>query len=320
MKIPIYTEEQVEAVFDVNAALKLAEETFGLMASGQAKMPSKIYLDLPGGADFRAMPAWVGGSTDQAGACGIKWVSVFPDNRALGKPTVTATILLNSTRTGELLAVLGGTAITAIRTAATAALAARHLARRDSAVIALVGAGLQARYQLRALLPIFGVKEVRVWGALGGEAAAFCRRERKTFDRLVTARDIESCVRGADIVVTCTPSRKPLVRARWIEPGTHINAIGADAPGKQELDPHILGNAKVVVDEEHQAVHSGEINVPISRGAYDPRDLHASLADIVSGRRVGRSGPREVTVFDSTGLAVLDIHFARYAYERLSRR
>lgn len=317
MKPLFLDEKKVESVFTETVALRLAREVFGLLGRGQARMPAKIYLDLPAGNDFRAMPAWVGGKG--GGACGIKWVSVFPGNRSHGRATVGATILLNSARTGELLAVMGGGAITALRTAATAALAARLLARKNCSSVALVGAGLQARYQLRALLAVYRLTKVRVWGALKGEAERFCASFDVPGGLLVPASDVEEAVSAADLIVTCTPSRQPLVQARWVRPGTHINAIGADAPGKQELDPSILQSARVVVDELTQAVHSGEINVPISRGTYSESLVHASLADIVTGRRPGRSGPRQITVFDSTGLAVLDIHFARYAYRMLTR-
>ena len=316
---PVFLSEQrVASVFTEAISLKLARQVFALLGNGQARMPSKIYLDLPAGDDFRAMPAWVGG--EGGGACGVKWVSVFPGNRKRGLATVGATILLNSARTGELQAVLGGGAITALRTAATGALAAQLLARKGCSTLALVGAGLQARYQLKALLPLYRLKRVRVWGALKGEAERFCATFDGPKSLLEPAADVQSAVSEADLIVTCTPSRRPLVQARWVRPGTHINAIGADAPGKQELDPRILPCAKVVVDELGQAAHSGEINVPITRGTYSERDVHASLADIVTGRRRGRSGPREITVFDSTGLAVLDIHFARHAYRMLRAR
>lgn len=316
---PLFLDEQrVASVFTEAGALKLARQVFGLLGHGQARMPSKIYLDLPEGDDFRAMPAWVGGKG--GGACGVKWVSVFPGNRKRGLPTVGATILLNSARTGELQAVLAGGAITALRTAATAALAAQLMARQDTRTVALIGAGLQARYQLKALLPLYTLSKVRVWGAIKGEADRFCSSFDGPKTMLEPSPDIESAVKEADLIVTCTPSRAPLVQARWVRPGTHINAIGADAPGKQELDPRILTTSRVVVDERGQAVHSGEINVPISRGLYSERRVHASLADLVVGRRKGRSGPRQITVFDSTGLAVLDIHFARYAYHALRDR
>jgi alanine dehydrogenase len=121
-------------------------------------------------------------------------------------------------------------------------------------------------------------------------------------------------VENADVIVTCTPSRKPLLKREWVKPGAHINAIGADAKGKEELHPKLLSVCKVVVDDWEQASHSGEINVPISKKLFSKKRLHAELADIVSGRKRGRVRRDEITVFDSTGLAVLDIFFAKYAY------
>ena len=121
---------------------------------------------------------------------------------------------------------------------------------------------------------------------------------------------IKQAVRAADIVVTLTPSRRPLIKREWLAPGAHINAIGADAPGKQELDPRILTDALVVVDDRAQAIHGGELNVPIRRGQYRARDIHATLGDILIGRRRGRRSSRELTVFDSTGLAIHDVALA----------
>ncbi len=130
----------------------------------------------------------------------------------------------------------------------------------------------------------------------------------------------EKTVNGADIVVTTTPSRKPLVMDDWISEGTHINAIGADAPGKQELDPRILRRAKVVVDDIQQAIHSGEVNVPLAEGKIARTDICCDLGEIVTGKKVGRTSRDEITVFDSTGLAVQDIATDWVVYKKAMKR
>jgi len=314
----LINEQTVRRIIDEDCALRLAKQVFLLIARGKTGMPPKIYLTLPHGDDFRAMPAYL----DLGGAgvaCGVKWVSVFPDNPRRGRPTVNAVILLNSSKSGQTLAMVEANAITALRTAATAALATRYLARPHPQKLALVGAGLQAEYQLRALAVRARFSEIAVWAPRPEEAAAFCSRLR-AFKNMSAYARLEDCVRGADIITTCTPSRRPLVKKAWVKKGAHINAIGADARGKEELDPALLRDATVVVDAWDQASHSGEINVPVSRGAFTRRDLHAELAAIVAGRKKGRRTAEEITVFDSTGLAVLDIHFAHFVYGEHSKK
>jgi alanine dehydrogenase len=287
-----------------------------MMGKGLVQMPSKVYVTAGGGSDFRAMPALLGKGA--ASTAGIKWVSVFPGNRQKGLPTVNGTIFLSSAHNGRLLAILEANTITALRTGAAAAVAAKYLAKRGSKTLALVGAGLQAEYQLKALASLYHFSEIKVWGYLPGEAGRFCDRFNKNFRKIRPTSDVRTCVKDADIVVTCTPSRRPLVFKEWIKPGCHINAIGADAKGKEELEPALLKKAKVVVDEWEQASHSGEINVPVSEGIFSKRNLYADLASIVVKHKAGRRTDKEITIFDSTGLATLDIHFAHHVYKKLA--
>ncbi|MGH7197470.1 MAG: ornithine cyclodeaminase family protein [Candidatus Omnitrophota bacterium] len=312
-------EKSVRRILDEKTAFRLAKEAFELIGRGKTKMPPKIYLELPGDppADFRAMPAFL--KSKKGKVCGIKWVSVFPGNPSFRRPTVNGTILLNSPLTGELLALLEGNTITALRTAAAAAVATKFMANPRPLKLALVGAGLQAEHQLRALLRLYPFKKICVWGHRAGEARDFCRRFRRLNPILTPSLDIQSCVLRADIIVTCTPSHRPLVKKEWVKPGAHINAIGADAKGKEELDPALLRGAKVVVDEWEQASHSGEINVPVSKGLFSRRHLYAELAEIVGGKKKGRASVDDITVFDSTGLAILDIYFAQYVHDAYKR-
>ena len=301
----VLTERDVARVAAMPLAIRVVREAFRALARGQARMPPKLYLPLPGGSDFRAMPAWL----RHPAACGVKWVNVHPGNRRRGLPTVMAIIILNDSATGVPIAIMDGLLITKLRTAASAAVAAQALARPDSRVVGLVGCGAQADAQLEALAEVFALAEARVWGHAPGEAAGFCRRMRRRLPglRYRPVPTIAACVDAADLVVTLTPSRRPLVRRGWLAPGTHVNAIGADAPGKQELDPRILREALVVVYDQAQAVHGGEVNVPIARGHYAARAIHATLGEILLGAAPGRRSATALTVFDSTGLAIHDI-------------
>lgn len=314
----LLTQRDVAALIDVRAAIRVVREAFKAMARGEATMPSKVYLTLPHGSDFRAMPAFL----RHPAACGVKWVNVHPHNPAHGLPTVMAMILLNDPATGVPLAVMDGLLITKLRTAASAAVAADVLARRDSRTVGLVGCGAQADAQLLALAAVRRISSVKAWGFHRGEAARFAQRMRRhmprvTFEPVAT---IERCVRDVDILVTLTPSHRPLVKRAWVAPGTHINAIGADAPGKQELDPNILQAATVVVDEIEQALHGGEINVPVSRRQFHRRDVHATLGRILIGRSRSRRARQEITVFDSTGLAIHDVALGAEVMRRAIRR
>ncbi|OGX29829.1 MAG: alanine dehydrogenase [Omnitrophica WOR_2 bacterium RIFCSPHIGHO2_01_FULL_52_10] len=312
MKTLILSQKDVMKIVDVKSAIGAVEEAFAEYGLGRARMPPKIYLDLPEFAgDFRAMPSYVG----KFKLCTLKWVNAHPNNATFGLPAVMAVLIVSDPKTGFPLAIMDGTLATSLRTGAGGAVAAKYLARRNSRVVALVGCGVQARSQLAALREIFKIKEVRVWGHQKILAARFIRTMRKPGEAMTVAANIQECVEGADIVVTTTPSRKPIIQSQWIKDGTHINAIGADAPGKEELDPRILKRARVVVDDPEQASHSGEINVPVAKGLFKLKDIPATLGEIVAGKKKGRTGPGQVTVFDSTGLAIQDTAVASLIYK-----
>ncbi len=314
----ILTQQDVARLADLRLALKVVRGAFQAMARGEVVMPAKLYLPLPRGGDFRAMPAFL----ERPRACGIKWVNVHPGNGRRGLPTVMAVIVLNDPDTGVPVAILDGLLITKLRTAASAALAAQALARPESRIVGLVGCGAQADAQVQALALVLGLERVKVWGYHAGEAERFCRRMRRIMPGLLVEPcvTVERCVRETDVVVTVTPSRRPLVRRAWLSPGTHVNAIGADAPGKQELEARILREAIVVVDDRAQALHSGELNVPVRRGRFDPRDIHATLGDVLIGRVRGRGSPRALTVFDATGVAAHDVALGHAIVQRARRR
>lgn len=304
--------------------LAIVEEAFRAHGEGRVQMPPKIYLRLDKyGDDFRAMPAYLSNLRHSRGAksfeaCGIKWVNVHPANRRRGLPAVMALIVLNDPETGYPLAVMDGTHITNLRTGASGGVAAKYLARKDAKTAALIGCGVQAQTQLLALHELFKLASVALYDCHGSQMSAFIRRMRHLGLRFKPCSGVGECVRGADIVVTTTPSREPIVQSEWIGEGVHINAIGADAKGKEELSARILARAKVVVDDRIQAMHSGEINVPVSRKMMTARDIYATLGEIVAGKKRGRAGVKEVTVFDSTGLAHCDVAVAHYVYRKIS--
>jgi alanine dehydrogenase len=295
------------------AVLKVVENAFRLHGRNLTQMPAKIYLHLGKyNGDFRAMPAYLEGIE----AAGLKWVNVHPGNRSFGLPTIMAVIILSDPKTGFPLAIMDGTYITNLRTGAAGGIAAKYLAREDSSAIALIGCGIQARAQLLALKEIFRIKSVYVYDA-DIRYAKKILKDTKSFGLKMEIKDsVPGCVKDADIIVTTTPSRRPILKAGWIREGTHINAIGADAKGKEELEPVLLKKAKIVVDDRKQAVHSGEINVPLSKGIISEKDIYATLGEILTGEARGRVSRKEITIFDSTGLAIQDVAVANLVYHR----
>jgi len=313
-KTLLITRADVESVFGMADAVACVENAFRLYGEGKVQMPPKVYITFEKG-DLRCMPV----SMPTLKIAGVKNVTVHPGNRDL--PTVMALISLADPETGFPLAVMDGTYLTSLRTGAAGGVAAKHLARADSRVAGMVGTGRQAQTQLEALLITRpGIQKVVAYDINSDSAKAFCEwcGERLKVEA-APASKVEEAVRAADVLVTTTPVRQPIVRDEWVRPGTHINAIGADAPGKEELDPAILKRARVVVDNWEQASHSGEINVAVSKGAFARKDVVADIGEVVTGKVKVRRSDADVTVFDSTGLAVQDVACATEVLRRLTQ-
>ena len=292
-------------LLDMAEVMRAVEQAFISWIEGKASMPPKSYLLVEKG-DFRAMPAAI------PGAAGVKWVNVHTQNPARGLPTVIGVYILSDPDTAYPLAVMDATEITAYRTAAAAAIAAKYLAKKESHTLGIIGAGKQARYQVLAHAEVFDIRQINITDL--SEAA---------MDELISSlpaftikkRSAEMAV-SSDIVCTLTPSRLPVVKREWVKPGTHINAVGADAPGKQELEPEILKDSIVVVDDLRQASSAGEINVPITKGLYQASDIYATLGEIITGKKPGRTDSEAITVFDSTGVAIEDVAVAKIVFEK----
>jgi alanine dehydrogenase len=295
----------VKTLLKMSDVINVVEETFRIYGEGKGKMPPKVYLPLEHG-DFRAMPAAL------PGCAGVKWVNVHPKNPSRGLPSIMAILIYCDPETGYPLAIMDATEITAYRTGAAAAIASKYLARRDSHAIGVIGAGFQAHTQILAHAELFNPIKINVFDI----SKAAVKRLMRSFSQFpIRGCPIQEAV-VSDIVCTLTPSGSPIVKKEWIVAGTHINAVGADAPGKQELDPSILKEAIVVVDDLTQASHSGEINVSIQRGVYSVGDVYGTLPEIVAGKKKGRTDNRAITVFDSTGIAVEDIAVAKLLFEK----
>lgn len=305
----LLTGKDIAGLLDMKEVIGVVEQSFRDYATGKAQMPSKVYLRLEKG-DFRAMPGAV------PGAVGVKWVNVHPMNRKLGLPTVMGIIIYSDPESGYPLAIMDASDMTAFRTAATSAIASRYLARPDSRSLGLIGAGRQAHMHLLSHAAIFNLDVVKVSDVRPEAAEEFVRHFPQFNVKATSAED----ALASDIVCTLTPATAPVVKASWVKPGTHINAVGADAPGKEELEPAILNVARVFVDDVAQACHAGEINVPVRLGLFKKEQIVASLGEIVTGAKHGRPDAQAVTVFDSTGLAIEDVATASLVYGKARKR
>jgi alanine dehydrogenase len=319
MRMLLLTETEVKQLLSMEEVIEAVEYAFREKGLGHVQMPPKTYLfyDEYGG-DLRVMPSYV----KEVAVSAAKVVGVNPNNPSIyGLPTVMATIILLDPKSSAPLAIIGGTWITAMRTGAAGGVAAKYLARKNSRAIGLIGAGSQARTQLVALLCLYSsLEEVRVYDINQSVRESYVSEMKSTYGdkikNIFSVEEAKDAVKGADIIVTTTPSRKPLVMNEWVEEGTHFNCIGADAPGKHELDPFILKRSKIVIDDWEQASHSGEINVSLSKGLITRVNIWAEIGEVVAGLKPGRTSPDEITVFASTGLAIQDAVTAQIAYKK----
>jgi ornithine cyclodeaminase/alanine dehydrogenase len=299
----ILSAKDLRSLYTVELGLSAVERAFRAHGLGEALMPPKVYLSLPEyDGDFRAMPAFLDG------AAGVKWVNAHPRNPEKHHlPTVRALYILSDPDTASPLAILDGTLLTAWRTGAAGGVASKYLAKKAPRTLGLIGCGVQARVFIDAHRALYGELELLL-ADVSDTAAKALQAEKG--GRVVGLQEAS----GADIVCTSTPVRTPIVKREWLKPGAHINAMGADAPGKQELDPRILTDGRVFIDDTEQATHSGEVNVPLHDGLFKEEQIAGTLGEVVAGRKPGRTGD-EITVFDSTGLALQDVALARALYD-----
>lgn len=311
----LLNQSQISSLINMKEVIESVETAYKVHAERKVQMPAKKYLFYKKfKGDLRIMPCFIRGMDES----GVKNVNVHPDNpRKFGLPTVMAMIELVDPQTGFPISVMDGTWITNMRTGAAAGVATKYLAREDSEILGLVGAGVQAATGLEAINEVTDIKEVKVSCRTCETRENFAKMVSEKYGIKAKAVDtIKEAVQGSDVLLTTTPSREPVVKSKWVDNGTHINAMGADAPGKQELDSHILQKAKIFIDCWDQASHSGEINIPVHEGLVRRSDIVGKIGDVIIGSVPGRTDSEEITVFDSTGLAVQDIATAWTVYKK----
>src|SRR5256885_1757759 len=300
----VLREPEIRRLLDPASCLKAVEEAFSAYATGGASLPAVINLDVEENrGEVHIKAGHLRGGPHYA----VKIASGFYDNPAKGLPQNDGMILLFDAGNGVPRALLFDNGfITEQRTGAAGAVAAKHLARRDARVVGVVGCGNQARYQLESLALVRRPEVVRIYGRRP-EMARACADEMAGHPgmpqgcRFVAVPSVREAVEGADVVVTVTPSREPLVRAEWLSPGTHITAVGSDGPGKRELHPDVLKRAdRIVADSRSQCLRLGEIHHAVAEGAIPESRIACELGEITAGRRAGRGSDPQNTPCDLT--------------------
>ena len=283
------------------------EQAYRMHGEGRFCMDPKGHIVLdkyPG--EWETMPSYI--EEPEAAAC--KWVSIRERNRAqYDLPTVFSILIYTHPETGFPLAICDGSYHTVMRTGAAAAVSAKWMARKNAKRLAIVGAGHMAEGTLATCNVVFPWEEVRVWSRTQATLDHFIATQEPKYPHLElrTSTNLADVVRGADVVVTVTPARGPIVMNEWIAPGTHIAALGADKGGDQELDPKILQRARIYVDDIRQCRTDGEINVPLRRGLIAEKDIAGEIGEVITGRKPGRAADGEITLFDSTGIALQEL-------------
>ncbi|HYG58414.1 MAG TPA: ornithine cyclodeaminase family protein [Symbiobacteriaceae bacterium] len=313
-QIRYVTDEELQELCPIPRAIELVEAGFRATARGGAhNFP--VVRELIG--EHEGIFGVKSGFLPAAGVLGLKAGGYWLQNpRRHGVGAHQSTVLLFHPESGQLKGVLAANYLTGLRTGAAGAVAARALARPGSRRAGLIGTGVQAEMQLRCLAAVFSLERAQIWSADPYSMESFTRRTAGLGVTVEALTDPEPVVRGADILVTTTPAFKPVVRAEWLQPGVHVNAIGADTKGKQELETGALLKAdRVVVDSVEQAAALGELQHPVGAGLLDKEQVY-TLGEVLEGLAPGRPAPEAITIFDATGLIMQDLVVADYVWKR----
>jgi alanine dehydrogenase len=306
--------DEVAALLTMGECIDVVEQAFAELAGGTAVLPLRTTLAVPEGLSLY-MPAFLEGG----GALACKVVTVYPDNPGRhGLPTILGTVFLQDAHTGEVVCIMEGAWLTAVRTGAASGVATRHLARRDSGQrVGVFGAGVQARTQLEAVREVRDLAGAVVYDVSPEAARRFAEEMASRLDMDVRWSRKPEEVAGCDILCTATTSATPLFDGRLLRPGTHINAVGSHTPAARELDSETVRRARLIGDSREACFReSGDLIIPLREGVIAETHFQAELGEVVIGRKPGRGGSEEITLFKSNGLAVQDAAAAQLVYEK----
>jgi ornithine cyclodeaminase/alanine dehydrogenase-like protein (mu-crystallin family) len=320
MDIVVLGHQEVTDLLSMHDCIELMSEALSALARGESHNPLRTVVRPPGAGHFLGlMPAYRGGGNP---AYALKEVCIFPDNPKRGLDAHQGAVLLHSADTGQLLGVMDASSITAIRTAAVSGLATKLLARSDSAKLAIVGTGVQAKAHLEAMSISARFERASVAGRSPERTRAFVSESSSKYPfALEAATSVEAAVRDADVVVLATNSTEPVVRREWLAPGVHINAVGSCSPKARELDTATIVASTLFVDRRESTLHeSGDYLSAAAEGAIGPDHIRAEIGELLVGDQLGRTFPEETTLFKSLGIAVEDLAAAQFLYRRALER
>ena len=315
----LLSREDIKKVFTMKDAIEADKKAFQLVVEGKCDAPLRTNIQAPKHEGcFLFMPAYV----EEMDTASLKIINIFPHNIDNGIPSSPAQVLLIDGKTGIVIAVLDGTYVTQLRTGAASGAAFDVLARTDARIGALIGTGGQAATQLEAMLAARDIKEVRVFDLNYDRTKEFADRMQEELAsygaKIVAAKTSDEAVEGADLLITVTPSSKPVFDASKVKEGATISCVGAYQPHMQEMDPAILTRASKIYFDSKEAVlsESGDILIPLEQGTITEEDFTGDLGNVIKGELAGRENEEEIIVFETVGVATQDLVAARTIYDK----
>jgi len=311
----ILSDKEVRSLINIDELIAVLEQAHIQYSTGKAVMPVRLVVPLPQiQGRITSMPGYL--NEDQA--LGMKVVTYFQDNPKQGLPAILATIMLFSAETGKMIAAMDGTYITTIRTACASALATRALANPETPVLGILGAGVQARSHIRALSRVRRLQRIKIFSPSGSSARAV---KKDLAAEIGVPIEVTECaeysVRDADLVVTATTAKAPIVKSDWLKPGVHINAVGSHRPDLREIDGGTLSCSKVVVDSREAIMaECGDVLLALKEKSVSESVIHAEIGEVLAGTKSGRTSAEEITLYKSVGIAIQDVATAQLVYQK----
>jgi ornithine cyclodeaminase/alanine dehydrogenase len=311
----LLSEDQVQSLLDIDELVTALEQAHIQYSTGKAVMPVRLVVPLN---DIQGRITSMPGYLNQEQALGMKVVTYFQNNEKQGLPAILATIMLFSAETGKMMAVMDGTYITTIRTACASALATRALANPETPVLGIIGAGVQARAHIRALSRVRRLSKIKIYSpsASSGQKVKSAL-ETEISVAIEPTTNAEEAVRDSDLVVTASTAKQPVLKAEWLKPGAHINAVGSHRPDLREIDGKTLSLSRVVVDSRVAIMaECGDILLAIKENSFSEKRIHAEIGEVLTGGKTGRSNSEEITLYKSVGIAIQDVATAQLVYQK----
>lgn len=341
-KVKVLNQEVIEEVLDMKSVIEGVENVYRLKSDERADVWPMIFYEFERGvADMDIKSGYLKDSD----IYGLKLVSWYGENKEKGLPMLIGTTLVFDMKTGAPIGLLSAEHVTGMRTGAAGAIGAKYLARKDSEKLLMVGAGHQSTFQIAAsLIALDNIKLVRIVDPMNYENAKILSEKiknilfekflskydsseeeyeviRKKFDiEFAAADNMEEAVRDSDVIITATPSRKPMIMKEWVKPGTHFSCVGSDMEGKQEIDHNIFGGARVFVDDMTQAINVGESEMAIKNGIITKENIVSEIGDLILGKSKGRLSDEDITIYDTTGIALQDLMISKLALDIAKRK